>query len=462
MTTAGGTAKIARPGTPAYEAATRVFNLSAPVRPVAAVTARSVDDVRAAIRHATAERLALRVHTTGHGAAATRPARNALLVRTDLAGGVEIDSGRRVARVPAGTRWGAVVDAAAPAGLAAPHGSSPAVGVVGYLLRGGLSWYGRRLGLAVNRVRAVELVTADGELRRVDAGHDPELFWALRGGGGGFGVVTAVEVALFPATKVVTGAAFWPAAHADRLLRAWLRWTADAPWEATTSWRVMNLPPVPQVPTVLTAGPVVCVDGAVLGTAGGGAAAARRWADELLGPLRSVAEPLLDTWQLTTPAAVLRAHLDPTDPVAVIGDHLLLREIGEDGAGALLRAVGEGSGSPLVVAGLRQLGGAYAVPDPAGGALHHLDARYSYAGSGVPAGPVTPDALVRHCARVREALRPWDTGRTVPSFVERYEQPQRHLDPEQVARLDRVRARVDPAGLFRDDIAPHATATTPA
>jgi hypothetical protein len=306
-------------------------------------------------------------------------------------------------------------------------------------------------------VRAIELVTADGSELRVDAATDPELFWALRGGGGGFGVVTAIEVDLFPAAKVITGGAYWPAAHAERLLNIWLRWTQDAPWAATTSVRVLNLPPLPEVPPVLAGGPVFSVDGAVLSETED-VTEAQRIAEDLLGPLRAVAEPVLDSWALTEPAAVLHAHMDPSDPVPFIGDHLLLGPLGQDGAAELLRVLGPGSGSPLVVAGLRQLGGAFAVPDPAGGALSHLEAAYSYAGSGVPFDPITPDALRGHCEKVRTALSPWDTERTVPGFVEDVERPQRHLDEDGVAAVDRVRTRIDPAGLFRHDIAPNATA----
>lgn len=447
--------RLARPGEPEYEAATAVFNLAAPAEPAAALTARTVTDVQAAVAHAAAAGLRVRVHTTGHASAAVRPMRGSILVRTRLEGGVQIDPQRRVARIPAGTQWGEVVEAAARHGLAAPHGSSATVGVIGYLLRGGLSFYGRALGLAVNHVRAIELVTADGELRRATPSDDPELFWALRGGGGGFGIVIAVEIDLFPAGLVITGAAFWPATHARQILSRWQRWTLDAPPEVTTSLRVMNLPPLPGVPPALAAGPMICVDGAVL--ARQDRTTARRHAADLLDPLRAVAEPVLDTWQETTPAAVPGVHMDPTDPVPVIGDHMLLGELGDDGADAFLHAVGPGSGSPLVVAGLRQLGGAFAIPHPGGGALNHLSARYSYAGSGPPFGDVTVAALKEHCAKVRAALSPWDTGRTVPSFVESFDQPQGHLDPDQIRRADLVRLRVDPDGLFRDDIAPGAT-----
>jgi hypothetical protein len=444
---------IGRPGDSAYDAATSVFNLAAPATPAAAVTARTIGQIRAAIRYADAGNLPVRVHTTGHGAPSARPMPGALLIRADLDGGVEVDAARRLARVPAGTRWGAVIDAAAAHGLAAPHGSSPDVGVAGYLLRGGVSCYGRRVGVAANSVRAIELVTADGELRRADASGDPELLWALRGGGGGFGVVTGVELALFPAATVVTGAAYWPAAHAGRLLPIWRRWTLDAPGEATTTLRVLNLPRVPEIPAVLSTGTVVCVDGAVLSPAGD-PSGARRYADDLLRPLRAVAEPILDTWRLAAPPAAAQAHMDPAEPLPIFSDHLLLDELGDEGTAEFLRVAGPGSGSVLTSAELRQLGGALAAAAPEGGALSRLDARYAYIGSGVPFGPAGPDAIMERCAVVRAALRPWDTGRTAPTFVGSYQQPQRHLTRSQVRAVDRVRARVDPSGRFRADIAP--------
>ncbi|MFF8867302.1 FAD-binding oxidoreductase [Streptomyces sp. NPDC015139] len=451
-------AELARSGEAAYEAATRVFNLFAPVRPAAAVTARSAGDVRAAIARARARGLGVRVHATGHASATARPMDEALLIRTELTGGVRIDPHRRIARIPAGTGWGAVVAAAAPYGLAAPHGSSPTVGAVGYLLGGGLSMYARHTGLAANSVRAVELVTADGEERRVAADLDPELFWALRGGGGGFGVVTAVEVALFPVAGVVTGAAFWPAGQAGRLLPLWRAWTERAPHEATTSVRVMNLPKLPEVPAVLSAGPVLCLDGTVVAPGSEDLAVARRQAGELLGPLRAAAEPLMDTWHEAGPTAVPETHMDPPEPVPVLGDHMLLDELGDDGITAFLRATVDRPRSALTVAELRQLGGGLAEAGPHHGALGRLDARFAYSGAGVPGFGGTEEEIRAHCGEVRSALAPWDTGRTTPTFVASLEQPQGHLTPDAVRTADRVRARVDPDGLFRGDVAPGCTA----
>jgi FAD/FMN-containing dehydrogenase len=330
------------------------------------------------------------------------------------------------------------------------------VGVVGYLLGGGLSCYGRMTGLAANAVRAIELVTADGQCHRADHAGDPELLWALRGGGGGFGVVTAVEIDLFPADRVITGALFWSAVHAPRLMEVWRRWTVDAPREVTTSLRVMNLPDVPEVPEVLRIGTVIGIDGTVL-CADGDTSDAWAQAHALLEPLRAVADPVMDTWEETAASAVLATHMDPTEPVPVLGDHMLLGELDEVAIRRMLDLVGTGSGSPLVLAGLRQLGGAFAVPDPTGGALDHFDARFVYSAAGVPETPAVAESIADRCAAVRTALGPWDTGRTAPTFVATAEQPQGHLSDDQVRRLDAVRARVDPDGLFRSGIAPGAT-----
>jgi FAD/FMN-containing dehydrogenase len=444
------------PGTPAYEAATQTFNQAAPAAPAAAVLAHTVDDVRAAVKHASASGLRVRSYTTGHAAATFGPMDDALLVRTALEGEVEVDVAARTARIPAGTLWGAVVASTSPHGLASVHGTSPTVGVVGYLLRGGVSFYGRELGLASGSVRAIELVTADGEWRRVDADSDAELFWALRGGGGGFGVVTAVEIALHPVPAVLTGAAFWPAALASELVPRWVEWTADAPRAASTSLRIMNLPPMPGRPEAISSGPVVCLDGAILSATNDLSAARAVFAD-LFAPLRAIGEPVHDTWHEAGPEAVPATHMDPPNPVKAIGDHMLLGEVNADTVAEFVRVTGEGSGSPLLAAELRQLGGALADPDPAGGVLNHIDGTFVYQCVGAAINPDLAGASLAHAAVVRSVLAPWDTGRTVPAFVGSHTQPQGHLSPDQITEVDRIRQAVDPDALFAGDISPNAT-----
>lgn len=439
-----------RPGTPEYAVATAVFNLAAEVRPRAAVVARSVAEVRSVVRGAARYGHGLRTLGTGHGAGAVRPFDGTLLLRVRLPGGVRVDADRRTAWVPAGTCWAEVVAAAAPYGLAAVHGSSGSVGVIGYLLGGGVSFYGRRHGLAVNSLRAAELVVADGSVVTVTEADDPELLWALRGGGGGFGVVTAVEIDLFPVAEVLTGGCYWPGEAAAELLDCWASWTAGAPRAATTSFRVMNLPDLPGVPPALAGRTAVCVDGAVTAD---DPAEAREVTAGLLAPLRSLGEPLLDTWRGTGPEGVLLAHIDPPAPVPFVGDHLLLRDLAEGGAALFLEVVGGSSRSPLAVATLRQLGGAFAESGPPA-ALGRLDGEFAYMGSGPPVGRVTVSDLRAHGRAVRAALAGRDTGWTVPSLVESHDRPQRHLDGPTAHAVRRVRERVDPDGLFGGDVSP--------
>src|SRR5262249_14707963 len=145
---------------------------------------------------------------------------------------------------------------------------SPTVGVVGYSLGGGMGWLARSHGLQTNSVTAIELVTANGEIVRTDRDNDPELFWALRGGGGNFGVVTAIEVKLYPVREAYAGMMIWDWTHADRVLRGWADWAKTAPDTVTTSFRIMQVPPLPDIPEPIRGRQIVIIDGAVTGDHG--------------------------------------------------------------------------------------------------------------------------------------------------------------------------------------------------
>jgi FAD/FMN-containing dehydrogenase len=220
---------ILRPDDPGYDDARRGFNLIADTRPWGVAEPTTIDEVCELVAQAAAEGVTVAPVGTGHQIGALPDLSRTLLVRPRIEGGVRVDAAARSARVPAGTTWDSVVSAAADHGLFALHGSSPTVGVVGFLLNGGASFYGRRHGVAANHVRTVELVDAGGVARRVDAHDDPDVFWAMRGGGGAFGIATAVEMDLFDATGVQGGTLYWPLAQAKAVMRAWLAWCADAP-----------------------------------------------------------------------------------------------------------------------------------------------------------------------------------------------------------------------------------------
>src|ERR1044072_5739903 len=217
--------RIATPEDSDWDQARAAWNLVADQRPVGVAFAENADDVAATVRFAAENDLKVAAQGTGHGAAPLAPLDGTILLKTERMRGVEVGAGARRARVEAGALSLELAEAAGEHGLCFLPGSSPDVGVTGYTLGGGLSWLGRRHGFACNNVAAIELVDAEGEARTVDAENEPDLFWALRGGGGGYAVVTALQVELLPIAEVYAGALVFPAevgAEAVRTYRDWI------------------------------------------------------------------------------------------------------------------------------------------------------------------------------------------------------------------------------------------------
>jgi FAD/FMN-containing dehydrogenase len=426
-----------------YETARRAWNLHADQRPAAVCVATCVEHVQSAVRYARAHGLKLAAQTTGHLAQTLPDLRQTLLLRLALHDGeIAVDPVARVARIKAGARWGDVVDAVAPYGLAVMHGSSPSVGVIGYLLGGGLSFYGRAHGLAVNHVRAFDVVTADGSHRRVDRRNGGDLFYALRGGGGNFGVVTGVELGLLPYAQVTGGAMFFPAGKASALLRAWRDWSHSAPATMTTTFRILCLPPLPEVPEPLRGVPTVCVDGVALQTADAVALEQR---------LGYAARPILGGFGPMPSAGVVRLHGDPEEPIPAVGDGMLLHKLDDWAIETFLRVAGPGS--PLLAAELRHLGGALSVRPDGAGARGHLEGNYLLFGVGVPGAPASAAELHACLDRYLGALEPWSTGTRFTSFAERRSSLETCVPPRALERLAEIRRAVDPDRLF---VASHA------
>lgn len=436
-------APVVLPDSPHYDTARRAWNLQADQRPAAVCVATCVEQVQAAVGYARAHGLKLAPQTTGHLAQALPDLSDTLLLRLELhAGEVEVDPVARVARVKAGARWGDVVQAVAPHGLAVMHGSSPSVGVIGYLLGGGLSFYGRAHGLAVNHVRAFEVVTPDGTPRRVDHRDGADLFYALRGGSGNFAIVTGVEIGLLPYAEVTGGAIFFTPEYAFAVLRAWRDWTVTAPATMTTTFRVLCLPPLPEVPEPLRAVPTVCVDGVALDPAD---------ATDLESRLRYAAHPILGGFGPMPSASVARLHGDPEEPVPAIGDGMLLEELDDLAIELFLRAAGPGS--PLLAAELRHLGGALAAPPADAGARGHLEGNFLLFGVGIPGAPAPAAELDAHLDRYLAAMAPWATGTRFTSLAERRSSLETCVPAPALDRLARIRRAVDPDQLL---VASHA------
>ena len=354
---------------------------------------------------------------------------------------LHVDADRRLARVGAGVLWGDLTDAAGRYGLAARHPSSPDVGVVGYTLGGGIGWYARRLGLQCNAVTAVELVLADGSVVRATAEQDVDLFWALRGGAAPLGVVTALEFELFPLDTVVAGFLAWDATAVERVLPAWVTWCSDAPEEATTAFRLLDVPDLEEMPTGLRGRRIAMIDGAVLGSDDSAA--------EILAPLRAL-RPELDTVGRVPAASLPRLHLDPEGPTPAYTSSRLVEELPDAAVAAFIEAVGPASRSRLAVAELRQLGGALSRPDPAGGALSSLDGRFLALGLGLEGGTGDWAHLRADAAAFLAALEPWTRGRHYLPMLDDRVDTRKAFPPGVHARLSAIRRRVDPDELFLD------------
>ncbi|HEY2716528.1 MAG TPA: FAD-binding oxidoreductase, partial [Solirubrobacterales bacterium] len=354
-------------GAPAYDENRGAFNLLLDQRPEAIALPVSAAEVAEAVAAAKAQGLRVTTQRTGHGADPLGALDGTMLIRTAGLTGIEIDGDSRRAKVGAGTLWGDLVPAASDLGLAALHGSTGTVGVAGYMLGGGLGWYGRKHGLACNSVTAIELVDADGEIRRADAEHEIDLFWALRGGGGDFGVVTALEFELLPIASVYAGALFFPLERASEALNAWRQWSDTAPDEVTSVGRLLAFPPFPEIPEPLRGNSFAVIEAVFLGGEEEGA--------ELIAPLRELG-PDMDTFAMQPPAGIAELHMDPPEPGPALGDGMLLGELDEAALETWLGVVGPGSGSPLVSVELRHIGGTLARPAAGGGVLDAVPGNY--------------------------------------------------------------------------------------
>ncbi|MGH2970000.1 MAG: FAD-binding oxidoreductase [Solirubrobacteraceae bacterium] len=432
------TGSVVLPGDDTWDAARQAWNVAVEQRPALVALPRSAADVQALVDFARTHGLRIAMQGTGHNAGPLGPLDDTMLVRTSEMRGVEIDEAHCIARVEAGALWLDVTAPASEAGLAPLAGSSPDVGVVGYTLGGGLSWLGRRYGLAANRLLAVELVTADGRLLRATRHEHAELFWALRGGGGNFGAVVAIEFELIPLRKVYAGMLLFPWERSREVMHAWREWTTTVPDTVTTSFRIMQFPPMPELPEFLRGRSVVVIDGAIV--------EADERAAELLAPLRELG-PELDTFEGIAPVGLSYIHLDPEEPTPFISDGALLDSLPVEAVDAIVDAAGPGSESPLMIVEVRHIGGA--LGRYAGGALSRFDGEYLYFAGGVPTDPAFAAAVEGHFALVSAAIAPYTSGRQYLNFAERRQDPAAFYGEQAYARLRRVKAQVDPLELFR-------------
>ncbi|MFE6270220.1 FAD-binding oxidoreductase [Streptomyces goshikiensis] len=432
-------------GDEGFEEASSGWLLTVEHRPAAVVVAADAEDVAAAVRFAAARNLPVAVESTGHGRSV--PADGAVFVSTRELRELRVDPETATARIGAGLCWGDVLAAAAEHGLAPLCGSSDQVGVMGYLTGGGLPLTCRSHGFAADHVRSLELVTADGRIRTVSPDRDPDLFWAVRGGNGNFGVVTAAEIDLVPLREVYAGELYYPAedpAHAALVVSSYLAWVKDQPDEMSSSVTLLRLPDVPELPGEHRGRSFVQVHVVHTGDASYGA--------RLVEPLRAL-RPEQDTCAPIPYARITEIHHDPKTPVRVHFRGALLYELDDAAVRTLVSFVDPAAPEgPLPGIELRHLGGALSRPPRRAHAVGARDAAF-HLWLRMPAPAGEAEAVRRAADAVLERLRPWDTGTSLPGFLSEHDR-----DPERVRRayaepdyrrLTVLKAAYDPHNLFR-------------
>jgi FAD/FMN-containing dehydrogenase len=432
--------ELVLPGDSNWDEARLAWHLAVDQRPVAVAVPENVHDVMEIVHWAGEAGFQITAQGTGHNAPALGDLAGTVLVKMHKLKGVSIDADARIARVNAGAIWIEVVHAAAEHGLAALAGSSPDVGVIGYTLGGGLSWLARKHGIGANQVVAVELVTADGEFRRVDRENDPDLFWAVRGGGGAFGVVTAIEFNLFPISEVYAGHLFFPVERAAEVLRAWRDWTETVPDEITSVGRILQLPPIEEIPE-----PFRGKSWAVLQAiySGDDFDEAKR----LIEPLRAFGAAV-DTFDVMPIQALSHLHMDPEEPTAGFADGQTLANLDDEAIDAWIDVV---VGSPLVATEVRQLGGAVARPKAENGAVASFEAPYLAFAVAIMPVPEMRDLLVGAVHDFVQAFGPWAHEHTYMNFAEGRRESKTLWTESAHHRLRRVKAAYDPENVIRSN-----------
>jgi FAD/FMN-containing dehydrogenase len=440
--------RLAVPGDPDWDQARAAWNLAVDQSPVAVALVESAADVAATVAFAAANGLKVSGQGTGHGAAPLPPLDGTILIKTERLRDIAIDTEERTARVEAGVLSAELAEAAGAHGLASLPGSSPDVGVVGYTLGGGLSWFGRQHGFACNSVTGIDVVTAAGEARSVTADDDPDLFWALRGGGGGYAIVTALHLALLPIADVYAGILIFPGELGAAAVRSYRDWAGEQPEEVTSIVRLLRPPPIPDVPEPLRGKALITIDATCIGD--------REAGERAIAPLREIGTPLLDNFDQIPAAGLCRIHMDPEQPVPGMGHHAPIAELSDEAIEAFVaNGPGPETGSTLLLAELRHLGGALARRSEGSGALEKLDFPFVMSAIGGLMAPGSDETVPRDLDRIGAAMEPWTAGGGYFNFAERACDVDAILPAETCSRLAAVKRRYDPDGRI---VANHAVA----
>ncbi len=433
---------VSAPGESDYDELRAAWNLAVDQHPALIVMAQSAADIVAAVRFANQANLKVAVQATGHGV--IRPANDSLLINTSRFTEVRVNAASRTAWISAGAQWSIVLAQAQAVGLAPLLGSSPGVGAIGYTLGGGMGWLARKYGLSIDSVNCFEVVTANGEIVEASAAQNTDLFWGLRGGGGGLGVITGMEVRLYPVTEFYGGNLYYPIAQAHEVFVRYREWIATAPDELTSAIVIMNYPPLPFFPEPLRGKAIAQVRGAYCGPIERGAALMKFW--------RDWQAPLIDDFAARPFADIAKVSNDPVDPMPSATSGAWLKDLSAETLATLIEHGAATRGPlPLIVTEVRHAGGAITRVDPLSNAYSHRHAPHCLGLIGTAATPEAQAAFRGIAGQMKQALQPHLTGGVYLNFLEGEEAVAHSRDgfsPESYRRLQALKSLYDPNNRF--------------
>ena len=434
--------RVSVPGDARYDQLRAAWNLTIDQHPAIIIAAESAADVAEAVRFARERDLKVAVQATGHGV--VRPANGSLLILTSNMTEVRVDAGARTAWIGAGVKWGKVLEQAQAVGLAPLLGSSPGVGAIGYTLGGGMGWLARKYGLSIDSVNRFEVVTADGEIVTANDRQNTDLFWGLRGGGGGLGVVTGMEIRLYPITSFYGGNLYYPIDQAPAVFARYREWIASAPDELTSAIVIMNYPPLPFFPEPLRGKAIAQIRGAYCGPIERG--------ESLLNFWRDWQSPLIDDFAARPFIDIAKVSNDPIDPSPGLSSGAWLKDLSDETLATLLEHGAATRGPlPVTLTEVRHADGAITRGDPYANAFSQRYAPHILSLVGMTPTVEAQAAFRSHVARFKQALQPHLTGGVYLNFLEGEEavaHSRAGFSPEAYRRLQTLKSLYDPANRF--------------
>jgi FAD/FMN-containing dehydrogenase len=440
------------PGDAAYEAERKVWNGFFDRYPAEIVRCIDAEDVRIAVNFAREQGMTLSVRSGGHSIPGHSSNNRGLVIDLSNLKKITIDPANHTARLEPGLTWGEVAKTLQPFGLAMTAGDVSSVGVGGLLLGGGIGWMVRAYGLTIDRVRSIELVTADGQLLRASADENPELFWGLRGGGGNFGIATAFEVDLHPGGTILGGAVFYEATEAE--LKEYTRLAAAAPDELSTEAMLALAPPAPFIPPDKQGTPIVGILVCYTGDLSEG--------ERVVAPLRQLATPIADLIApMPYPNIFALTEIGEVRGLQHHGRSQFFETFTDEMLHTLVAAF-QSVMSPETMISLRVLGGAMSRVAPDATAFAHRDKQGIVLITHFAPLSADADSLAARTEQVFQALAPYANGAYANFLSDEGEQRVREAyPPATYDRLVALKNQYDPTNLFglNQNIKPTVPAT---